>query len=159
MMASLHAGMPGLIRGQIIGDGPERTNLERLADSLQLLSDVVEFTGSAADMAHIYQAADIVVLCSDWEGSPNVLLEALACGLPVIASDVGGVSEIVKHHENGYLVPPRDIRQFAEYARTLALSSDLRSDMGHAGRSLAMRNHSPEMLSSTFEQLFRKALA
>jgi glycosyltransferase involved in cell wall biosynthesis len=158
-MATLHAEMPGFVDAQIVGEGPERQNLERLADTLHLLPDVVQFTGATDDMARVYRSADVVVLCSDWEGTPNVLLEALACGLPVIASDVGGVSEIVKHGENGFLVPPGDVEQLVEHARRLAQSPQRRAEMGRVGRILALNKHSPDVLQASIERLFERALA
>ena len=94
----------------IIGDGPERNELELLSRSLEL-GDRVFFAGWVSDRSkildHLKQAA-VFVLPSLSEGRPRVLIEAMACGLPVVATNVGGVSEIVVEGVNGLLVPPRD---------------------------------------------------
>ena len=94
----------------IIGDGPERNELELLSRSLEL-GDRVFFAGWVNDRSKILdylKQAAVFVLPSLSEGRPRVLIEAMACGLPVVATNVGGVSEIVVEGVNGLLVPPRD---------------------------------------------------
>ncbi len=93
----------------IVGTGPERQNLQDLASRLGF-ADRVLFTGSVdnAELKWWYSAADVLVLCSSREGWPNVLLEAMACGLPVIATRVGGVPEIVTEPVAGRLIERRD---------------------------------------------------
>jgi glycosyltransferase involved in cell wall biosynthesis len=98
---------------QIIGDGPERHNLEVLAKELGLESKVF-FLGikGKEDVAQFMRQSDFLVLTSHWENQPNVLLEAMACGLPVVATKVGGVPEIVSP-ECGILVTPGDVKEIA----------------------------------------------
>ena len=99
----------------IVGDGPQRDELEQLVKELDLELNVI-FTGRipTEKLCLYYGAADIFVLPSLHEGHPMVLLEAMASGLPVIATKVSGSMETVIHSVNGYLVEPRDIYQLAE---------------------------------------------
>jgi len=100
----------------IIGDGPERRKLELLSRHLEL-SDRVFFTGWISDPLRIFdhlKQATVFVLPSLSEGSPRVLIEAMSCGLPVVATDVGGVPEVVVDGVNGLLVSPRDEKALAE---------------------------------------------
>ena len=89
-----------------VGDGPERSRLEELAAS-RGVSDVT-FAGWQRDMAAFYRAADLVALPSLAEGLPNAVLEAMACAKPIVASDVGGVGEVIRDGETGLLVRPSD---------------------------------------------------
>lgn len=100
----------------IIGDGPERGELELLSRQLGL-SDHVSFTGWVGDRSRIsdyLRRATVFVLPSLSEGLPRVLIEAMACGLPVVATDVGGVPDAVVDGVNGLLVPPRDEKALAK---------------------------------------------
>lgn len=89
----------------LVGDGALRGELETLAQQLAISAHVT-FLGARHDVNDLLNAIDLFVLPSISEGLPNVLLEAMACQKPVIASDVGGIPEVVRHGENGYLVPP-----------------------------------------------------
>jgi len=104
----------------IVGDGPERGKLERLAIELGV-KDRVRFLGQIAhaDLPDIYSAADMLVLASSREGWANVLLEAMACGTPVIASDVWGTKEVVKESAAGKLISDRTPEAIANAAQSL----------------------------------------
>jgi glycosyltransferase involved in cell wall biosynthesis len=93
----------------IVGDGPEAEALKHLAAVLEM-SDAVTFVGSVpnADTPAFYRAADVFALSSDFDNSPNVLLEAMACGLPIVTTDVGGVRDFVAERTGGAVVPPND---------------------------------------------------
>src|SRR6266852_6782237 len=91
----------------IVGDGPEREPLEAAAASLGL-SDRVVFTGQVNNVQVYFAAADVLVNPSHSEGSPYVLLEAMAAGLPIVATAVGGVPEMVENNETALLVPASD---------------------------------------------------
>jgi len=95
------------IRFLLVGIGPDQAALERLTRELGLDGQVV-FLGYRADMARIYRSLDLVVQSSFTEGMPNVILEAAAMGVPIIATDVGGTSEIIRNQEEGILIPPGD---------------------------------------------------
>ena len=104
------------------------------------------------DMRQIYDQADILVLTSDFEGTPNVVLEAMASGLPVVGTRVGGVPEVVRHGETGYLVELDDNEQIADTLLTLIDSIQLRAEMGSRARNMCA-NHSKGCLPT--EDLYR----
>jgi len=114
-----------------VGAGPEQENLVRLADSLGL-GDFVVFAGSQADVAPFYSAADLFTLPSLTEGSSNVLLEAMAAKLPIVATNAGGNAEIVLHNETGLLVPIRDRDQLANAIARLLTDTGLASRIAEA---------------------------
>ena len=91
-------GRQGNVRFVVAGDGHDRQKLKDMAKSL-LVEDWIIFAGQVADLVPYYTMADLVVLPSHTEGSPNVLLEAMAAGLPIIATAVGGVPEIVENEK------------------------------------------------------------
>jgi glycosyltransferase involved in cell wall biosynthesis len=158
LIAALRDEMPEMIEARVIGEGPERARLEEMADTLGLLPDVLEFTGAVSDTASVFRQADVVVLCSEWEGTPNVLLEAMACGVPVVATDVGGVSEIVQHDHNGFVVPCGAADRLLHCVRQLVHSRELRHRLGSASRDFVVRHHSPDTLTGALERLYEKAL-
>lgn len=133
-------GGPSL-RVVIVGDGPERAALERDVRS-QALEGVFHFTGRvpAEDLQRAYAEATIFVLPAvvdargDTEGLGVVLLEAMSYGVPVVASDTGGIRDIVIHQQTGLLVPPGDAAALAAAIRRLAEDGDLRARLGAAGR-------------------------
>jgi glycosyltransferase involved in cell wall biosynthesis len=92
---------------------------------------------------------DIFVLPSDYEGMPFVLLEALASGLPIVTTDIGGAETTVEHGTNGLIVPRRDRRQLADALKTVALCADLRHTMGCASQERAKRFSRDRMVSDT----------
>jgi glycosyltransferase involved in cell wall biosynthesis len=100
----------------VVGDGPERPRLERLALALGL-SDRVAFHGLVNDAARLFPAFDLYVLSSRSEGTPIVLFEAMAAGVPVVATAVGGVPDVVSDRE-ALLVPPQDPSALAQAIRT-----------------------------------------
>jgi glycosyltransferase involved in cell wall biosynthesis len=99
----------------LVGEGPERGALEQRALRLGI-ADAVTFTGyiPQAQMAPYYRAADVFALASEFDNSPNVVLEAMACGLPVIATDVGGLAQYVTAGLGGTLVPRQDATAMAQ---------------------------------------------
>lgn len=99
----------------IIGDGEERQNLEKLTKELNLGNNVI-FLGKIPNekIAEFMASSDVFVLPSLSEGFPSVILEAMACGLPIVATNVGGIPYVVNEEENGFLVMPKDSEQIAE---------------------------------------------
>ena len=146
------------IRLTIAGDGPLRASIEDQAVKLGLSSDDVMFLGSVADLAPVYQAADIFLLTSDHEGTPNVLLEAMSCGLPVIATRVGGVPEVVEDGVNGYLIEPSDEEQLIQRILYLIGDKDQRVAIGREARRRIQRSYSPESLSARLQEIYRAVL-
>jgi len=127
------AGIEGNWRLEIAGDGPLRPGLEALSHSLKL-TDRVKFLGERGDIPQLLSEADVFVLASKWEGLPISILEAMRAGLPVIATDVGGVVEAVEDGVTGFTMPARD--ESALRCRIQELISDrgLMSRMGRLAR-------------------------
>ena len=126
---------PGLpkFRVVLVGDGPESARLAELRSSLGI-EDRVVMTGFQRDVAPYYALATIFALPSHSEGSPNVVLEAMSAGLPIAATSVGGVPEILDNGTTGLLVTARDPKEMAEAITRLLTSKELRQKLGSAAR-------------------------
>jgi glycosyltransferase involved in cell wall biosynthesis len=146
------------VRLTIAGDGPLRASIEDQAVKLGLSSEAVVFLGSVADLAPVYQAADMFLLTSDYEGTPNVLLEAMSCGLPVIATRVGGVPEVVEDGVSGYLIEPSDEELLMQSVLYLVGAKDQRLAIGQEARRRIQRSYSPESLSARLQEIYRAVL-
>jgi glycosyltransferase involved in cell wall biosynthesis len=120
---------------EIVGRGPDEELLRVLAQRLGIAHEVV-FTGSLsrAAVAERYRQADLFTLPSTAEAFGNVFAEALAAGLPIVGSDVGGIPDLVEHGKNGLLVPPNDPAALARAIGYLAGDSELRQQMGRRNR-------------------------
>lgn len=123
----------------LIGDGVLRRKIEKLIRQLKLEKQVILF-GWRRDIPQILSATDVYLLTSLWEGLPISVLEALAAACPVIATDTGGVREIIKEGENGFLVSPGDVEKIAQRLMILLQDSRLRKDMGQRARDSLSRN-------------------
>ena len=150
------------VRGLIVGDGCPgenlRADLELQARKLGLDPDVIEFRGAVAATQSVYREASVCVLTSDHEGTPNVLLEAMASGLPVVTANVGGVPDIVQHGQTGFLLEPDDITGFAATLAELTKNPRLRTEMGRRARAFVEENHSLQRLPVYLERLYQLAL-
>jgi glycosyltransferase involved in cell wall biosynthesis len=141
----------------LVGDGALRQPMEEKARELGL-SDTVVFTGTRRDVPQVLALLDVFVLPSLWEGLPIALLEAMAAGLPVVATAVGGTPEVVVDGVTGILVPPRDPDALAEAILTLLHDPDLRRKMGQAGRERVRGHFSVEKMVKETEGLYRRLL-
>jgi glycosyltransferase involved in cell wall biosynthesis len=142
---------------QIIGDGPLRRDLEKLRENYGLSGDEIQFLGEQSEMASVYLCSDILVLTSEFEGTPNVLLEAMSFGIPVVATRVGGVPEILTE-KSGILVDPADFAGLVEATTKLILNPELRRTLGISGRDYVARNHSLEYLRKRLMGIYKKLL-
>jgi glycosyltransferase involved in cell wall biosynthesis len=150
----------------IVGDGPERERLRQLI-ILNNLENRVVFHGSVthSELPHLYAETDVVVVpsiqdCSgDRDGLPNVVLEAMASGRAVVASDVGAISSAITDNENGLLVLPADPVALGHAIRRLAADEDLRARLGHNGRLRAERDYDVSRCSERFHQLLTSVYA
>jgi glycosyltransferase involved in cell wall biosynthesis len=131
------------VRLMIIGDGPERERISQAIRSTGLEQNVV-LTGHSKDMTPYYEAADMVAIPSLSEGSPNVLLEAMAFGVPVVATEVGGIPEIVAHGKTALLVPARRPDAMAAAIDQLLSNPDAASDLARQARKKVETDYSPE---------------
>lgn len=134
----------------LIGDGPKRVSIENLARELGI-HDRVDFKGDRSDVPSLLAASDVFVLASKSEMLPISILEAMRAGLPVIASDVGGVSEAVVHGETGLLVPSGSASDLAQALTELTGNLALRIRMGRAAR----QRFTEQFLSSRMEERTR----
>jgi D-inositol-3-phosphate glycosyltransferase len=143
----------------VVGDGPERGKLEKLVDDLKLNSRV-SFTGAVPfeDLTGLYAGAEFFVLPTVAEGSPLVVLEALASGLPVISTKVSGIPEIVDDEHNGFIVPPRDVHALAERMKLLIEDDELRAKMSKNARSDTVASFSWNAVAKKTLSVYRKAI-
>ncbi|MGI8770900.1 MAG: glycosyltransferase family 4 protein [Acidobacteriaceae bacterium] len=150
---SRHPGM----RFVIAGDGPERERLEALARELHL-SSTVTFLGFCADMQSFLRTLDIVVQPSRVDAMPMSVLEAMAHGLPVIASAVGGLPDILDRGSRGKLVPPEDADRLAQGILELSRDGALRSRLGIAARGYVAQHCSAEAMAQQYRNLYLQSL-
>jgi len=156
----------------IVGDGELREDLEGLAKDLELVDRVI-FTGWVKDLGPLYGDLDILAVTSNNEGTPVAVIEAMAAGIPVIATDVGGVRELISECgmrnvewrdgefeicDRGVLVRKGDVRGFAEGLKYLLEHPDECGAMGRRGQRYALQNHSVERLVADMEQLYQMLL-
>ncbi len=141
------------LRVVLAGDGPSRGELESLARELRL---DVEFIGEVAHDAvpDVLRRLDVFAMPSTWEGFGVSALEASATGLPVVASDVHGIPDVVRDGVTGLLVPPRDVTALADAIARLADDPALRGDMGRAGRAFVEANYRWQDNAALMERLY-----
>ncbi len=142
---------------ELIGDGPLTGAAQERALALGL-TDRVLFSGLCNDVPTRLARSDLFVLVSDWEGLPLSILEAMRSGLPVVASDVGGVAESVNDGVTGFLVPRGDKAMLADRLSRLLTDATLRQQMGWAGRRVYEREFAFEMMYQRTQQVYREVL-
>jgi glycosyltransferase involved in cell wall biosynthesis len=146
------------VKAIVVGSGPLKPQLERQALELNLLPNAIEFRNAVDDMPSVYREADAFVLTSDFEGTPNVVLEAMATGLPVVATPVGGVPDVILHGQTGYLFAPQDEDHGVEILRALAEDRDNRDAIGRRARAHILDTHSLARLPGILAALYERAL-
>jgi len=145
------------VKGLIAGAG-RHDELESQARKLGLFPDGVQFLGPVSDMRAVYHQAAVCVLTSDHEGTPNVLLEAMASGVPVVSTNVGGVPDIVRHGETGFLYEPENLDGLVASLSDLVKNRMLRTEMGKRARGFVEENHSLQRLPAYLGNLYQLAL-
>lgn len=149
---------PGLpLKLVIVGDGPERAKLEALAQSPGV-KDLIVFAGQVADVQAFYALANVFVLPSHSEGSPNVLLEAMAANVPVVATAVGGVPEIVEHNESALLVEPNDPAALAASITQLLSDTELRQRLIANAEVLVETRFTPEAYARSLVRIYAEVI-
>jgi glycosyltransferase involved in cell wall biosynthesis len=146
------------IRLQLLGDGPLRENLIRLSEQLDIAKQV-DFMGMSGQVFEHLQQADIFILPSRAEGHSNALLEAMACGLPVIVSDIPANQDVIEHEANGLMFAAGDAISLADAASALLDRSDLRERLGNAARRTVESRYSLDCVADRYISLYQDLLA
>jgi glycosyltransferase involved in cell wall biosynthesis len=142
----------------LVGDGPDRPGLEQRANELGIMRDTL-FLGYQEDVAPLYAAFDALVLPSGNEGTPVSVIEALAAGTPVVATRVGGVPDVVRDGEDGFLVEPGASDELAARLADLARDPGLRERLGAAGRARVLPRYAVARLVDDVDRLYRSLLS
>jgi glycosyltransferase involved in cell wall biosynthesis len=154
--AALQPEFPAL-RVEIAGAGPHRAKLEETAAQLGLAGRV-EFLGWVDDIHSVLPRWDVFILPSREEGFPIAALDAMAAGLPVIASSVGGVLELIVDGETGWLVPPADVDILVSRLRALLLNPEQRLSMGAAAQARVRDHFNLTQMTENFSRLYDELL-
>lgn len=136
------------VRFVLVGDGPLRPAVEA-AVAAAGLRDCCELAGERSDVEALLAAADLFWLTSDWEGLPNVVIEAMASGLPVVATDVGGTAELIRAGVEGYVVQPGDREMLVERSAEILADPDVQARMRQAARARAEQFGVGQMVDAT----------
>jgi glycosyltransferase involved in cell wall biosynthesis len=144
---------------KLVGDGPHHSILESLVNELGI-ADRVEFKGwlGSQALSHQYRDANLFVFPSRHEGMPNAVLEAMACGLPVIASNIAGNEELVVPGETGLLVQPEDPYAFQNALKILLPNPKLRKQMGLASRKRVEEHYTWDQVARQYLSLVQKII-
>jgi glycosyltransferase involved in cell wall biosynthesis len=146
------------LRLVVVGDGTERGTLERLAGELGIAGQV-RFAGHQPNVPSLHHLFDVSVLTSVSEGFPNSLVEAMAAGRPIVATNVGGVPDAVRDGENGLLVPPRDPAALTGALETMLGDRALRERMGAVGARRARAEYHATVVVGSLTRLYDQLLA
>jgi len=151
------AGPRNNIKLMLVGDGPMRNELERLSRAAGVKEKTI-FTGRVTGPASFYRAMDIFALPSLSENMPNVLLQAMATGLPVIATDVGDVGHILDGEERGIIVKPKDIDAMEQGIKLFLDHPELGKDMGSAARKRIEEAFDILRIKNAYEKLYESIM-
>jgi len=142
----------------VLGEGPEGKKIEEQIKELKLEKNIL-LLGQKENISEYLNASDVFVMPSLWEGLPIALLEAMACGLPVVATRVGGVPEVVEDGKSSFLVELKNPRGLAEkIIKTLEMSEEERKKMGERGRKIVEKKFSIEQMVKEYENLYQELL-
>jgi glycosyltransferase involved in cell wall biosynthesis len=155
LIRAFHRLQHGHKRLCIVGEGPERHKLEQLATELGL-SDEVVFFGFREDRLALLRGFDLFVMPSEREGTPRCLMEAMAAGLGVIASDIPGCRELVSHEETGCLFATGDIVALVKHMQRLISDSALRARLAEAGKRHVREAYSAEVMAGRYLALYEQ---
>ncbi|WNB16865.1 glycosyltransferase family 4 protein [Marivirga arenosa] len=142
----------------LIGDGKLRTELEEQAKNLGIQQNV-KFLGYQNNAVEYIKAADIMVMPSKIEGLPGVILEALSCGVPVIASNVGGIPEVVHNEQNGYVIEEFDKPSYISKIKKVLNDQKLTEKMSQNARKLIQEEFLMPKIAKRFESIYKEIIA
>lgn len=135
--------------GIVVGDGPDRPAIEQAAQG----NPAIRLLGHRGDVPRVLKAADVFVLASEYEAAPMAILEAMAAGLPIISTAVGGIPDMVEHRVTGVLVAPRDPRALASTLAELVGDAELRSSLGREGELRHRRRWNAELMIDRYARI------
>jgi N-acetyl-alpha-D-glucosaminyl L-malate synthase BshA len=141
----------------LVGDGPDAGSVIQLAGELGV-SDYVTFTGVVDGVAQLLQAANVLLLPSQTESFGLVALEAMASGVPVVASDVGGLPEVVEHGKTGFLAPVGDVDKMAEYTLRILADCTLCQTLSRQARERAISHFDYHKIVPQYESVYERVL-
>lgn len=139
----------------VVGEGPQRWRLERFRRQVQI-EEHVHLLGERSDVPRLLAAAEIFASASQYEGQPNAMMEAMAAGLPVVASDIAGHRDLVVPEATGYLLPPGDRVGIARWMNVLLDDRALAMKLGVAGRARMQNEFSNATMINRYAELYRK---
>ncbi len=142
----------------LVGDGLLRPEIEEQIANLNLQAQV-HLLGWRSDVAAILSASDLFALASSWEGHSIAIMEAMAAGLPVLTTQVGGNLTLIQHERSGLLVPANDQQAFTQALFILSKNADLRRTFGQSGRQRVEADFSLETMARDYAQLYQNLLA
>jgi glycosyltransferase involved in cell wall biosynthesis len=137
----------------VVGGGEEQSRLEAMR------VDGVQFTGQVEDAVPYLQASDLFVLPSSTEGLSNSMLEAMSCGLPVLATTVGGAPDVIEHQASGWLVPPEDVDALQQGLESLLSEEALRFSLGSNARQRILSSFSLDSIARHLAGLYQQMMA
>jgi glycosyltransferase involved in cell wall biosynthesis len=141
----------------LVGDGALQEQLESQVENLGVARQV-HFLGLRADIPDVLGATDVFVLSSDWEGNPLSMMEAMASGLPIVSTAVGGVPSLIANGREGFLVPRGDIKGFSGAMTFLLRDQETRRSMGTAAARRAKENFDVSKMIRAYEQLYENLI-
>ncbi|MDR4948382.1 N-acetyl-alpha-D-glucosaminyl L-malate synthase BshA [Neobacillus cucumis] len=141
----------------MVGDGPEMTVVCKLVRQLSL-EDKVIFLGKQENLEELYSISDLMLLLSEKESFGLVALEAMACGVPCIGTNVGGIPEVIHHGISGYICEVGDINDISDKAISLLNNSDLHQDMSEQSLKSVKTKFKAEQIVEQYEQIYWKLL-
>lgn len=141
----------------LIGDGPERSEAEKLTRDLNL-SDHVKFLGKQSALVDLLSCADLFLLPSQSESFGLSALEAMSCGVPVIASNIGGIPEVVSHGQTGYVAELGDVKRMAKYAIDLLTNEKKWAAFSESSRERAVNKFESSLIIPQYERLYEKVM-
>jgi len=141
----------------LIGDGPERSEVEYLAKDLGILGNI-EFLGNVKNVMEIIGRSDLFFLPSEDESFGLAALEAMSCEVPVVATNVGGLKELISHGVDGYLTNVGDIEALAQNALKILTDSGLQEKLGRNARQKVLEQYTPEKILPLYESLYEETL-
>ncbi|WP_017472183.1 N-acetyl-alpha-D-glucosaminyl L-malate synthase BshA [Amphibacillus jilinensis] len=141
----------------LVGDGPEYNAMVELVDQLKI-KDRVLFLGNQQNMADLFSIADLNLLMSEKESFGLVLIEAMACQVPCIGTDVGGIPEVIKDNNNGFIVPLGDTKKASEIALELLTNQEMHQRFAKQALSSVQAHFTPSVIIAKYEQIYQRIL-